>query len=79
MEAASSFGMDATRREQEAATPICRPRSVATGSPYAPSVQVMDQQAGKVYGLVKRAMDEEPAALNDLMSRLDLIGLLPYR
>ena len=35
METAATFGVDATSREQEAATPIRGPRTVATGSPYA--------------------------------------------
>ena len=61
MEEATTFGLDATRREQEEETPIRGPRTVATESPSPLSVQ---------------AMDQEPAALQDLMSRLDRIGLL---
>ena len=48
------------------------------GHPMGLVTQIMDQQAGKVYSLVKKAMEEEPAALNDLTSRLDKIGLLPH-
>jgi hypothetical protein len=47
------------------------------GHPMPLAVQLMDQQAGKLHGLVKREMKREPAALQDLMSRLDLMGLLP--
>jgi hypothetical protein len=48
------------------------------GHPMPLAIQVMDQQAPKLYNLVKKEMDQEPAALNDLMSRLGQIGLLPY-
>ncbi len=36
MEEATTFGLDATRREQEEETPIRGPRTVATESPFAP-------------------------------------------
>lgn len=46
------------------------------GHPMSLAVQVMDQQAGKLHSLVRRALEEEPAALQDLMSRLEGMGLL---
>lgn len=48
------------------------------GHPMPLSVQIMDQQAPKLYGLVKKAVEQEPAALNDLESRLETMGLLTY-
>jgi hypothetical protein len=47
------------------------------GHPLPLADQIMDQQAGKLYRLVKKEMAQEPAALNDLMARLDSLGLLP--
>lgn len=48
------------------------------GHPMPLAVQLMDQQAGKLYGLVKKEMEQESAALRDLTSRLEKMGLLTY-
>lgn len=47
------------------------------GIPRGLAGQVMDQQAGKLHHLLEKEMKEEPAARDDLINRLDSIGLLP--
>lgn len=48
------------------------------GIPFPLSMQVMDQQPAKLAMLLRKAREEEPAARQDLVNRMESLGLLPW-